>query len=259
MSNNIPTTIDYRPSTNDQRPIAIRAENISKRYTLQKQKTFKEFLPALIGRQETVIKFNALNHINIEIQKGQSLGILGRNGSGKSTLLKIIAGVTKPSDGRITVNGRIAPLIELGAGFHPELTGRENVYLNGSILGIRRKHMDKLYDEIVEFSELQEFMDQPIKYYSSGMYTRLAFSVAVAETPDILLVDEILAVGDAKFQQKCLARMEEFRASGSTMVMVSHGAEQLEKYCDKGLVLDQGNQLFFGDIAKATKKYSEIL
>jgi len=150
--------------------IAIKAENISKIYRLQKHRTFKEFIPALLGRQETLIKFNALSHINIEIKKGESLGILGRNGSGKSTLLKIIAGVTKPSDGRITVNGRIAPLIELGAGFHPELTGRENVYLNGSILGIRKKQMDRLYDEIVAFSELKEFMDQPIKYYSSGMY-----------------------------------------------------------------------------------------
>jgi len=238
--------------------IAIKAENISKIYRLQKHRTFKEFIPALLGRQETLIKFNALSHINIEIKKGESLGILGRNGSGKSTLLKIIAGVTKPSDGRITVNGRIAPLIELGAGFHPELTGRENVYLNGSILGIRKKQMDRLYDEIVSFSELKEFMDQPIKYYSSGMYTRLAFSVAVAETPDILLVDEILAVGDIKFQQKCLKRMEEFRRSGSTMVMVSHGPEQLEKYCDKGLLLNEGKQLFFGDIKETTKKYAEL-
>ncbi|OGK62528.1 hypothetical protein A2334_05840 [Candidatus Roizmanbacteria bacterium RIFOXYB2_FULL_38_10] len=238
--------------------IAIKAENISKIYRLQKHRTFKEFIPALLGRQETLIKFNALSHINIEIKKGESLGILGRNGSGKSTLLKIIAGVTKPSDGRITVNGRIAPLIELGAGFHPELTGRENVYLNGSILGIRKKQMDRLYDEIVAFSELKEFMDQPIKYYSSGMYTRLAFSVAVAETPDILLVDEILAVGDIKFQQKCLKRMEEFRRSGSTMVMVSHGPEQLEKYCDKGLLLNEGKQLFFGDIKETTKKYAEL-
>lgn len=239
--------------------IAIKAENICKKYRLQKHKTFKEFIPALLGRQETIIQFNALNHINIEIKKGESLGILGRNGSGKSTLLKIIAGVTKPSDGRITVNGRIAPLIELGAGFHPELTGRENVFLNGSILGIRKRQMDKLYDEIVAFSELSDFMDQPIKYYSSGMYTRLAFSVAVAETPDILLVDEILAVGDVKFQQKCLARMEEFRKSGSTMVMVSHGPEQLEKYCDKGLLLDKGNQLYYGPIKEAVEKYREMV
>jgi len=239
--------------------IAIQAENVSKKYSLQRQRTFKEFLPALLGRQETSIKFKALSHLNFEIQKGESLGILGKNGSGKSTLLKIIAGVTKPSDGRITVHGRVAPLIELGAGFHPELTGRENVYLNGSILGIKHKEMEKLYPEIVKFAELQDFMDQPIKHYSSGMYMRLAFAVAVAETPDILLVDEILAVGDQKFQKKCLVRMGEFRENGSTMVMVSHNVEQVKKYCNKGLVLHQGKQLFFGEIEQAEAIYEELM
>ncbi len=247
------------PSTIDQRLIAIRAENICKKYNLQKHKTFKEFIPALLGRQETTIQFNALSHINFEMEKGESLGILGKNGSGKSTLLKVIAGVTKPSDGRITVNGRVAPLIELGAGFHPELTGRENVYLNGSILGIKHKDMERLYHEIVKFAELEEFMDQPIKYYSSGMYMRLAFSVAVAETPDILLVDEILAVGDQKFQKKCLERMNEFKKNGSTMVMVSHSVAQVKQYCNKGLVLHGGKQLFYGEIEKAASVYEEML
>lgn len=237
--------------------IAIKTENIFKSYSLQKQKTFKEFLPALIGGKQTKIHFNALSGINFELLKGQSLGILGRNGSGKSTLLKLIAGVTKPSDGRITVNGKVAPLIELGAGFHPELTGRENVYLNGSILGIRKKDMDKLYSKIVEFAELEEFMDEPIKFYSTGMYMRLAFSVAVAETPDILLVDEILAVGDQRFQKKCLNRMSEFIKKGSTLVMVSHSPTQLEKYCDKGLLLDKGKQIFFGEINAALKSYEK--
>jgi ABC-type polysaccharide/polyol phosphate transport system ATPase subunit len=157
------------------------------------------------------------------------------------------------------VNGRVAPLIELGAGFHPELTGRENVYLNGSILGIKHKEMERLYPEIVKFAELEKFMDQPIKHYSSGMYMRLAFAVAVAETPDILLVDEILAVGDQKFQKKCLNRMEEFKKNGSTMVMVSHNPDQLKKYCNIGLVLHEGKQLFFGDIGKATAIYEEIM
>ena len=238
--------------------VAIKAENVSKKYSLQRQRTFKEFLPALIGGKETTIKFNALSHLNFEIEKGDSLGILGKNGSGKSTLLKVIAGVTKPSDGRITVLGRVAPLIELGAGFHPELTGRENVYLNGSILGIKHKDMEKLYPAIVEFAELEKFMDQPIKHYSSGMYMRLAFAVAVAETPDILLVDEILAVGDQKFQKKCLSRMAEFKEKGSTMVMVSHNPEQVRKYCNKGLVLNEGKQLFFGDIEQATTVYEEM-
>ena len=238
---------------------AIQAENVSKEYSLQKQRTFKEFLPALFSGKETKTNFAALSSIEFELAKGESLGIMGRNGSGKSTLLKIIAGVTKPSDGRITVNGRVAPLIELGAGFHPELTGRENVYLNGSILGIKRKDMDKLYNNIVEFAELENFMDQPIKHYSSGMYMRLAFSVAVAETPDILLIDEILAVGDQSFQQKCLARMAEFKKLGSTMVMVSHSPDMVKKYCTKGLVLQNGKQLFFGDIEEATKVYEGIV
>lgn len=239
--------------------IAIKVENLTKRYSLQKQRTFKEFLPALFAGHDTRVKFNALSHLNFILEKGESLAILGKNGSGKSTLLKIIAGVTKPSDGRITVNGRVAPLIELGAGFHPELTGRENVYLNGSILGIKHKDMETLYPEIVKFAELEEFMDQPIKHYSSGMYMRLAFSVAVAETPDILLVDEILAVGDQKFQKKCLTRMAEFKEKGSTMVMVSHSVEQVKQYCNKGLVLHAGKQLFFGDITQAQAVYEEMM
>ncbi len=237
----------------------IKAENLTKQYSLTKQRTFKEFLPALFSGQETKTKLLALSQLNFEIKKGESLGILGRNGSGKSTLLKIIAGVTKPSDGRITVNGRVAPLIELGAGFHPELTGRENTYLNGSILGIKKKQMDRLYNGVVEFSELQEFMDQPVKFYSSGMYMRLAFSVAVAEKPDILLVDEILAVGDVKFQNKCLNRIKKFQNEGSTLILVTHSPTQIEDYCQKVLVLDNGKQIFFGSSKEGVEIYKKIL
>lgn len=237
----------------------IKAENLSKQYNLNKQRTFKEFLPAFLIGQNTKVKFNALYRLNFQIKKGESLGILGKNGSGKSTLLKIIAGVTKPSDGQITVNGRLAPLIELGAGFHPELTGRENVYLNGSILGIKKKHMDKLYQGIVNFAEMENFMDQPVKHYSSGMYMRLAFAIAVAEKPDILLVDEILAVGDIRFRKKCLQRIKEFQKNGSTLVLVSHTMEQVRDYCQKVLVLDHGNQVFFGDVAEGIEKYQAIL
>lgn len=237
----------------------IKAENLSKQYNLSKQKTFKEFLPALFSGLQTKTKFNALSQINFEIEKGESLGILGKNGSGKSTLLKVIAGVTKPSDGRITVVGKVAPLIELGAGFHPELTGRENVYLNGSILGIKRKQMEKLYKDIVDFSELADFMDQPVKFYSSGMYMRLAFSVAVAEKPDILLVDEILAVGDFRFQQKCLDRIKKFQNQNSTLVLVTHNPDQIPLYCQKVLVLDHGKQIFFGNTNEGIEKYKNIL
>ncbi|OGK44549.1 hypothetical protein A2957_00770 [Candidatus Roizmanbacteria bacterium RIFCSPLOWO2_01_FULL_38_11] len=237
----------------------IAFENVSKTYNLQKQKTFKEFLPALVTRKETKTKLVALSQINFELEKGSSLAIMGRNGSGKSTILKLVAGVTKPNDGRVTVNGRVAPLIELGAGFHPELTGRENVYLNGSILGIKRKQMDKLYKGIVEFAELSDFMDEPIKHYSSGMYMRLAFAVAVAETPDILLVDEILAVGDTKFQQKCLARIKDFKKFGSTIIMVSHSFEQMRQNCQQGLVLTEGKKVFLGEINKALGAYQKLL
>lgn len=243
---------------NHQPPI-IKCENLSKTYNLNRQKTFKEFLPALFAGKKTINKFKALNHLNFEIKKGESLGILGKNGSGKSTLLKLIAGVTKPTNGLLVVNGKVAPLIELGAGFHPELTGRENIYLNGSILGIKRQEMNRLYKEIVDFAELWDFIDQPIKHYSSGMYMRLAFSVAVAETPDILLVDEILAVGDIKFQEKCLNKMAEFQKNGATMLMVSHNPKQIEEYCSKTLVLDNGNQIYFGDFKTALYKYNNII
>ncbi len=236
---------------------AILVENVHKSYSLQRNRTFKEFLPALFSRQSLTSKFEALKGIDFELKNGQSLGILGSNGSGKSTLLKLIAGVTTPSDGRITVKGTVAPLIELGAGFHPELTGRENVYLNGSILGKRKKDMIKLFKGIVDFAELWDFIDQPVKHYSSGMYMRLAFSVAVSETPDILLVDEILAVGDTSFQKKCLARINEFKKSGSTLVMVSHSMDQISNYCDIGLVLDNGKQKYFGPIQEAIKKYQK--
>lgn len=256
MTNHQPATNNHQPATNNHQP-AVQFENVSKTYSKLKQGTFKEFLPALVRNKETKRTFQALSQITWELEKGESLGILGKNGSGKSTILKLIAGVTKPSDGRITVNGKVAPLIELGAGFHPELTGRENVYLNGSILGIKRKQMDKLYKDIVEFAELEDFMDEPIKHYSSGMYMRLAFAVAVAETPDILLVDEILAVGDVKFQNKCLRRMHEFLKQGATMIMVSHNLDQLEEYCQKGLLLHKSKQIYYGDMKEALTLYKK--
>jgi len=196
---------------------AITVDNVSKLYRKQNQRTFKELIPALFGGKKVWESFWALKDINFEVKKGETVGIIGPNGSGKSTLLKLIAGVTQPTKGKITVNGRIAPLIELGAGFHPELTGRENVFLNG-----------------------WDFIDQPVKHYSSGMYLRLAFAVAVHTDPEILLVDEILAVGDAKFQEKCFAKMQAFQEAGKTIVIVTHDLTSVQSFCEDLILLKNG-------------------
>ena len=226
----------------------IKIDHVSKLFRKQKQKTFKEFLPALFGGKSTSETFWALKDINLEVKKGDTIGIIGPNGSGKSTLLKLIAGVSKPTKGSITVNGRIAPLIELGAGFHPELSGRENVFLNGVILGMKRVEVEKKFKEIVDFAELWEFIDQPVKHYSSGMYLRLAFAVAVHTDPEILLVDEILAVGDTSFQAKCIGVIEKLiHNKSTTLVLVSHNPGTVIQICkkviwlDKGVIIRQGN------------------
>ena len=181
----------------------IKFDHVTKRFSRNYHKTFKEFLPALIKGEDIVNTFIALNDISFEIKRGEVIGIIGPNGSGKSTILKLIAGVMSPTSGSITVTGKVSPLIELGAGMHPELTGRENVFLNGSILGLKQKEINQNFSSIVKFSELSEFIDTPVKHYSSGMYMRLAFAIAVHVNPEILLVDEILAVGDTAFQAKC--------------------------------------------------------
>jgi len=226
--------------------VAISVDHVSKLYRKQNQRTFKELIPALFGGQKVAETFWALDDVSFEVKKGETIGIIGPNGSGKSTLLKLIAGVTKPTKGEIKVNGRIAPLIELGAGFHPELTGRENVYLNGVILGLTRAQIDEKFDEIVDFAELWEFIDQPVKHYSSGMYLRLAFAVAVHTDPEILLVDEILAVGDASFQEKCRRRMEDFKKKDVSIVFVSHSNESIREICDSAVLLRSGSLITKG-------------
>lgn len=231
--------------------------NVTKKFSFQSQKTFKEFLPALIRGEETSTGFVALNDISFEIKRGESVGIIGPNGSGKSTILKLIAGVMSPTQGKIVVNGSISPLIELGAGMHPELTGRENIYLNGAILGLKRKQIDANLQSIIDFSEIAEFIDQPIKHYSSGMYMRLAFAIAVHVNPDILIVDEILAVGDEAFQNKCFRKMEEFKKNGVTIVFVSHNLNQIKSFCSKAIYIDHSNILAQGDTAVVCKKYLE--
>src|SRR5207302_3168847 len=200
-----------------------------------------------------------LRRCSLEVVRGECVGVMGPNGSGKSTLLQMVAGVTAPSEGAVSVEGRIAPLVQVGVGFHPELTGRENVYINGTILGLTRRQIDERFDSIVEFSELADFIDTPVKFYSSGMYVRLGFGVAVAADPDILLVDEILAVGDIAFQRKCFAKMEEIRGRGTTMIVVSHNVQQIRRSCPRSVVLHDGNVVFDGPTADAVSAYYESL
>src|SRR5581483_6818408 len=200
--------------------------------------------------------FWALKDTSFKIKKGETVGIIGNNGSGKSTILKLIAGVMYPTKGKVVVNGRINPLIELGAGFHPELTGRENIYLNGTILGLTIPQIDERFDEIVSFAELGDFIDSPLKHYSSGMYMRLGFSVAIFTEPKILLVDEILAVGDREFQKKCFKKMDEFKKNNITIVIVTHEMESVRKFCDRVILLSDG---IIKDDGRADKLLSEYL
>lgn len=226
---------------------AIKVDRVSKSFKLRKRyrqaPTFKSWIINLMKGQrilQPAETFWALQNISFEVPKGKTVGIIGSNGSGKSTLLKIIAGLQRPSQGKVKVNGRLSALIELGAGFHPEFTGRENIFINGIILGLSRKEIYKKFDEIVRFAELEEFIDNPVKTYSSGMYMRLAFSIAIAVEPDIFLIDELFAVGDAAFQHKCNAKINRFRSEGKTIVLVTHDLSAIEKYCDEVIWLDKG-------------------
>lgn len=236
---------------------AIVLEGVSKEFFKQEQRTIKELLPALFVGKKTNEWFWALRDLSLEIKKGESVGIMGRNGSGKSTLLKLIAGVTEPSKGTIRIQGRIAPLIELGAGFHPELTGRENVYLNGIILGMSRKEVETKFQEIVDFAEIWDFINVPVKHYSSGMYLRLAFSVAIATKPDILLLDEILAVGDAKFQKKCFVKLKAFQKEGKTIIFVSHDKEAIRDFCTRAIYIHKSRIEKDGSPASVGSYYSD--
>jgi len=236
--------------------IAISFKNVSKSYPLLYQKTIKEFFQALFTRKKTIEKVEALKNINLSIKKGETVGVIGKNGAGKSTLLKLIAGVSYPTSGKVNVYGRVVPLIELGAGFHPELSGKENIFLNGVILGMEEKYLVEKFSEIVAFSEIpMDFIFTPVKYYSSGMFMRLAFSVAVFSKPEILLVDEILAVGDIAFQKKCLDKMNEFKKQKVTIVFVSHSMEQVKKFCDKVVYLKEGRVEYEGEVEEGVGRY----
>lgn len=225
----------------DKEEIAIKVSGVSKSFKLPHEKTtsIKSFVTSPL-RKRSYEKQEVLKDINFEIKKGEFFGIVGRNGSGKSTLLKLLAGIYSPDKGSIQINGKLTPFIELGVGFNPELTGRENVYLNGALLGFNRKEMTAMYEEIVEFAELERFMDQKLKNYSSGMQVRLAFSIAIRANSEILVLDEVLAVGDASFQRKCYSYFEELKRNKKTVILVTHDMENVRKYCDKALLLLDG-------------------
>ncbi len=210
-------------------------------------------------RMPTPYDFWALKDVSFQVERGDVLGVMGRNGSGKSTLLKILSRITSPSAGSVKLRGRVASLLEVGTGFNYELTGRENVYLNGNILGLKNREIDQRYDRILEFAEIADFMDTPVKRYSSGMRVRLAFAVAAHLEPEILILDEVLAVGDAKFQEKCLNRIDEIRGSGVTILFVSHSAQSVLRLCTKGIVLDDGRLTMHGTASEATAAYLESL
>jgi len=243
--------------------IAIEVENVSKQFrlrTVQPHTTLKTaFVELVLGRRrprrEPVL--HALKGVSFAVEQGRTLGIIGRNGSGKSTLLKLLAGILQPDSGRIRVNGRVASLLELGAGFHPEFSGRENIFINGIVLGLSKKEVRRRFNDIVRFAELEPFIDEPVRTYSSGMYMRLGFSVAVHTDPDILLIDEILAVGDEAFQKKCYEKIAEFQRLGKTIVLVTHDLDAVERWCHEALWLDGGTIRGQGMPRKVTDLYRQ--
>ena len=235
----------------------ITVEHVSMKFNLSSEKfdNIKEYFNKTIKKQVSYDEFWALNDISFEVKKGDSVALIGLNGSGKSTMLKTIAGVLKPTKGKVTVRGTTAPLIELGAGFDMDLTARENVFLNGAILGYDRKQMENFYEGIVDFAELRDFMDVPVKNFSSGMISRLAFAIATIGTPDILIVDEVLSVGDYRFQQKCQNRIQQMREGGTTILFVSHSISQVLEVCNKVVWLEKGHLKMQGDAEEICKIY----
>lgn len=235
-----------QPLALDDMPLVVDVNSVSKRFVIQKNKSLKERVLNPRRSRTHRNEFWALDGIDLQIRAGETLGLIGPNGSGKSTLLKVIGGIIEPTSGQVRTRGRLAALLELGAGFHPDLTGRENVYLNAAILGISREQTDELFDDIVEFSGIADFIDTQVKFYSSGMYVRLAFAVAINVNPDVLLVDEVLAVGDEAFQRKCLDKIRQFQEQGRTIVLVSHSLDQIVDFCTRAVVLGHGHIVFDG-------------
>lgn len=238
---------------------AIVLENISVRYRTPTERyaTFKEYAIRWLQGRVRNSSFWALRDVSFNVNRGEVFGLIGQNGAGKSTLLKLVSRVLRPTGGRVCVSGRVVPLLELGAGFHPELTGRENIYLNGAMLGFSRDEMDRKFQQIVEFSELHEFIEAPLRTYSSGMWARLGFAVAIDAEPDVLILDEILSVGDEAFQRKCIARIDEFRQKQVTILLVSHNTSQVEAMCQRAAWLDHGQVRAVGEAAAVVRAYRE--
>lgn len=241
-------------------PDVIQVASVSKRFTVRKDSSLKERIVTLgrAGRQHRQ-DFWGLSDVSLGINAGTTIGLIGHNGSGKSTLLKVLGGIIQPTSGTVHQRGRVAALLELGAGFHPDLTGRENVFLNGAVLGLSREETEAQFAAILEFSGVGAFIDTQVKFYSSGMYVRLAFAIAVHTDPDILLVDEVLAVGDEQFQQKCLDKIKEFQAEGRTIIIVSHALDQISALCDRVVVMDKGKLVYDGIPVTAIERFRELL
>jgi homopolymeric O-antigen transport system ATP-binding protein len=246
----------FQADSPDQKPI-ISFENVGVLYRVPKERVsgIKEYAVRLLQRRLSYEEFWALTDVSFEVFRGEVFGVVGRNGAGKSTMLKVMARVLHPTRGRVVMRGRVAPLLELGAGFHPELTGRENVYLNSSLLGYTRKQVDSLFSSILDFAEIGDFIDAPLRTYSTGMVARLGFSVATCMRPDILLVDEVLSVGDSRFQEKCLARMNSFQELGTSIVIVSHNMETVKNFCSRALWLNHGQAEVIGPVSEVIKGY----
>lgn len=240
---------------------AIEVDNVSMKFNLSREKvdSLKDYIFKTIKREIQYNEFWALKNVSFSVEKGDRVGILGLNGAGKSTLLKVISGVFKPTEGHVDKHGKMVPLLELGAGFDPQYTGKENIYLYGALLGYTKKFIDSKYDEIVEFSELQKFMDVPVKNYSSGMKSRLGFSIATVVEPKILILDEVLSVGDAKFRKKSEKKIMSMFDSGVTVLFVSHSLEQVQRLCNKAMILEKGKLIAYGDIDPISEQYSKMI
>lgn len=238
--------------------VAIRVEHVTQKFRVihERPDTLRELFAKFFRHTVQYHDFDAVKNVSFAINEGEMVGIIGRNGSGKSSLLKIIAGVYRPTAGRVEVRGTVAPLLELGAGMHPELTGRENILLNGLLMGYSKRQMQAREESIIEFAEIGDFIDAPMKQYSSGMYTRLAFAVATEVDPNILIMDEILAVGDTAFQAKCFQRIQRFREAGKTILLVTHSMSQVVEYCDRAILLDRGCVVFDGLPEEAVEIYT---